>query len=274
MDELRIVLADDHPVVRDGLCALLASVPGLIVVETVATGREAVRAAVTTAPDVLVLDIRMPDLDGVAAAGEIARVAPKTAVLMLTMFDDDSLFAAMRAGASGYVLKGATQDEIVRAIRAVAAGEAIFSPGIARRMLTYLTGPPRAADPFPELTPGSGRYSTWSQLGCRTPPSVPGWGWPPRPSATTPRRCSPSFTWPGGQKPSSVPARPVSARRDQPGGAAGCAHRGGSRGAKWQGRAVVASPRVSRPLGPVTFPGGRRGRTDPSPRTQGRKGHE
>ncbi len=153
MDELRIVLADDHPVVRDGLCALLASVPGLTVVETVATGREAVRAAVTTAPDVLVLDIRMPDLDGVAAAGEIARVAPKTAVLMLTMFDDDSLFAAMRAGASGYVLKGATQDEIVRAIRAVAAGEAIFSVGIARRMLTYLTGPPRAADPFPELTP-------------------------------------------------------------------------------------------------------------------------
>ncbi|MDQ3988548.1 MAG: response regulator transcription factor [Actinomycetota bacterium] len=100
------------------------------------------------------LDIQMPDLDGVAAAAEIARVAPKAGVLMLTMFDDDdSVFAAMRAGARGYVLKGATQDEIVRAIRAVAAGEAIFSPGVARRVLAYLTGPPPAADPFPELTP-------------------------------------------------------------------------------------------------------------------------
>ncbi len=154
MSELRVVLADDHPVVRDGLSALLNSVPGVTVGEAVATGREAVRAAVTAALDVLVLDIQMPDLDGVAAAAEIARVAPKAGVLMLTMFDDDdSVFAAMRAGARGYVLKGATQDEIVRAIRAVAAGEAIFSPGVARRVLAYLTGPPPAADPFPELTP-------------------------------------------------------------------------------------------------------------------------
>src|SRR5947209_9534754 len=86
------------------------------------------------APDVLVLDIQMPDLDGVSAAREITRDAPAVAVLMLTMFDDDeSVFAAMRAGAKGYVLKGATQEEIVRAIRAVAAGEAIFGPGVARR---------------------------------------------------------------------------------------------------------------------------------------------
>ncbi|HVK24007.1 MAG TPA: response regulator transcription factor [Actinokineospora sp.] len=153
MTDLRIVLADDHPVVRDGLSALLASVPGLTVVETVATGREAVRAAATAAPDVLVLDIQMPDLDGIAAAVEITRVAPKTAILILTMFDDDdSVFAAMRAGASGYVLKGAGQDEIVRAIHAVAGGEAIFSPGVARRVLGYLAGPPPSAAPFPELT--------------------------------------------------------------------------------------------------------------------------
>lgn len=154
MTDLRVVLADDHPVVRDGLSALLGSVPELVVVDSVANGRDAVRTAVTAAPDVLVLDIQMPDLDGVAAAAEISRVAPGVGILMLTMFDDDdSVFAAMRAGARGYVLKGATQEEIIRAILAVAAGEAIFSPSIARRVLAYLSGPPRKTDPFPELTP-------------------------------------------------------------------------------------------------------------------------
>lgn len=151
---VRVVLADDHPVVRDGLSALLTSVPGIEVVGTAATGREAVRAAVTQRPDVLVLDVQMPELDGVAAAREIARAAPAVAVLMLTMFDDDdSVFAAMRAGARGYVLKGATQDEITRAIRAVAAGEAIFGPGVARRVLGQLAGTAGPADPFPGLTP-------------------------------------------------------------------------------------------------------------------------
>ena len=139
---LRVVIADDHPVVRDGLSALLSSVAGIEVVGTAATGREAVRAAVTETPDVLVLDLQMPDLDGVAAATEIARAAPSVAVLVLTMFDDDdSVFAAMRAGARGYLLKGASQDEIVRGIHAVAAGEAIFGPGVARRVLGLLAGP-------------------------------------------------------------------------------------------------------------------------------------
>ena len=101
--------------------------PSITVAGVAATGREAVRAAVTLRPDVVVMDIQMPEITGVAAAGEIARAAPDVAVLMLTMFDDDdSVFAAMRAGARGYVLKGAQQDEIVRAIHAVAAGEAIF----------------------------------------------------------------------------------------------------------------------------------------------------
>jgi DNA-binding NarL/FixJ family response regulator len=150
---VRVVLADDHPVVRDGLSALLSSVPGIEVVGTAATGREAVRAAVTAAPDVLVLDVQMPDVDGVVAAREITRAAPAVAVLMLTMFDDDdSVLAAMRAGARGYLLKGATQEEIVRAIHAVAAGEAIFGPGVARRVLGLLSGSGRTADPFPELT--------------------------------------------------------------------------------------------------------------------------
>lgn len=149
---LTVVLADDHPVVRDGLSALLGSVDGIDVVAVAADGREAVRAAVTLRPDVVVLDVQMPGGDGVAAAAEIARAAPGVAVLMLTMFDDDSsVLAAMRAGALGYVLKGATQAEIVRAITAVAAGEAIFGPGIARRVLTLLATP-ASADPFPQLT--------------------------------------------------------------------------------------------------------------------------
>ena len=150
---VRVVIADDHPVVRDGLSALLASVPSLAVAGTASDGREAVRAAITLRPDVLIMDIQMPGLGGVAATAEIARAAPGVAVLMLTMFDDDdSVFAAMRAGARGYVLKGAQQDEIVRAIHAVAAGQAIFGPGIARRVLGLAAAPPGRSVPFPELT--------------------------------------------------------------------------------------------------------------------------
>jgi DNA-binding NarL/FixJ family response regulator len=150
---IRVVLADDHPVVRAGLAALLTSLPGLEVVGVASTGREAVREVVTSRPDVAVLDLQMPDLDGFAATRELARSAPGTAVLVLTMFeDDDSVFAAMRAGARGYLVKGAEQEEIARAIRAVAAGEAIFGPGVARRVLTFFSASPPAADPFPELT--------------------------------------------------------------------------------------------------------------------------
>ncbi|WP_371550821.1 response regulator [Streptomyces sp. NBC_00554] len=155
---LRVVLADDHPVVRTGLAALLESVrdgtPGVSVVGVASGGREAVRAAVTLRPHVVVMDIRMPDMNGIEATREIGRVAPAVAVLMLTMVEeDDSVFAAMRAGARGYVLKGAGQDEIVRAIRAVAAGEAIFGPGVARRVLGQLSRPLPQPDPCPALTP-------------------------------------------------------------------------------------------------------------------------
>ena len=151
---IRVLLADDHPVVRAGLSALLSSLPGIEVVAVASTGREAVREAVTLKPDVAVLDLQMPDLDGFAATRELARTAPSVAVLVLTMFeDDDSVFAAMRAGARGYLVKGAEQDEIARAIHAVAAGEAIFGPGVARRVLTFFSAPPSTApDPFPDLT--------------------------------------------------------------------------------------------------------------------------
>lgn len=150
---IRVVVADDHPVVRAGLTALLGSLPDLEVVAVAADGREAVKEVVLHRPDVALLDLQMPGMDGFAATREIARAAPEVAVLVLTMFDDDdSVFAAMRAGARGYVIKGAEQDELARAVRAVAAGEAIFAPGVAQRVLGYFTAPQPAADPFPQLT--------------------------------------------------------------------------------------------------------------------------
>lgn len=153
MTVVRVVLADDHPVVRAGLAALLESLPDVEVVGVADNGRSAVREVMLQRPDVAILDLQMPEMDGFAATREIARLAPAVAVLVLTMFDDeDSVFAAMRAGARGYVVKGAEQEEIGRAVRAVAAGEAIFSPGVASRVLRYFAAPPPVADPFPELT--------------------------------------------------------------------------------------------------------------------------
>ncbi len=151
---LRIVVADDHAVVRAGVRALLSAVDGYEPVGVAATGAEAVRAAVTLHPDVIVMDIQMPGMTGIEATREIGRVAPGVAVLMLTMFEDDeSVFAAMRAGALGYVLKGAAPDDMIRAIASVAAGEAIFGAGVARRALAYLTAPRLDTTVFPELTP-------------------------------------------------------------------------------------------------------------------------
>jgi len=150
---VRVVLADDHPVVRAGLSALLASLEDIEVVAVAANGRDAVKEVVLQRPHVAVLDLQMPGLDGLGALKEIRRVAPEVAVLVLTMFDDeDSVFAAMRAGARGYLVKGAEQEDISRAVRAVAAGEAIFGPGVAERMLRFFADPPQPAAPFPELT--------------------------------------------------------------------------------------------------------------------------
>ena len=151
---IRIVVADDHAVVREGLRALLTAVEGYELVGAAGTGPEAVRAAVTLKPDVVVMDIQMPEMNGIDATREISRVAPEVAVLMLTMFEDDeSVFAAMRAGALGYVLKGASPDNMIRAIGAVASGEAIFGAGVARRALAYLNAPQAAKTPFAALTP-------------------------------------------------------------------------------------------------------------------------
>jgi DNA-binding NarL/FixJ family response regulator len=155
MSAIRVVVADDHPIVRAGLTALLSSLPDIEIVGTATNGREAVREVVTTRPDVALLDLKMPGLDGIGATREIAKMAPEVGVLVLTMSDDDdSVFAAMRAGARGYLVKGVEQDDIARAIRSVAAGEAIFGPGVAQRVLGFLTTPsPRPEVAFPELTP-------------------------------------------------------------------------------------------------------------------------
>ena len=152
---VRVVLADDHPIVREGLSALLSSVPGIEVVGTVATGREAVRAAVTLKPDVLVMDIQMPDLDGVAATREIRRAAPEVGILMLTMFDDtESVQAAIRAGAAGYILKGATQQQVIRAIHTIADGDTILTSRVARPVLDAASGRAQhQAGPLDSLTP-------------------------------------------------------------------------------------------------------------------------
>jgi DNA-binding NarL/FixJ family response regulator len=154
---IRVVLADDHPVVRGGLRALLSTIDGIEVVGEAEDGEGAVREVQLTRPHVLLVDIRMPVLDGVEATRRVREAAPETAVLVLTMYDDDAtVFTAMQAGARGYLLKGADQDEIVGAIRAVAAGQAIFGPGIASRVLGYFAAPPvvgaSADEPFPELT--------------------------------------------------------------------------------------------------------------------------
>lgn len=153
--QVTVGIVDDHPIVRDGLKALLGSVPGVRVIGEAATGREAVRLAVTLKPQVIVMDLQMPDLDGVTATREIARVAPGVAVLVLTTFDDDENVAeALRAGARGYLLKGAPQDEIVRAIASVASGGAVFGSAIASGVLDRMANrSPDAPAPFPSLTP-------------------------------------------------------------------------------------------------------------------------
>ena len=155
---IKVLVADDHPVVRDGLRALFAEYPNIDVIGEAATGREAIKAAVIDKPDVIIMDLAMPDTDGFSATAEISRVAPDVAVLVLTMSDDDSTVTkAMRAGARGYLLKGATKEEILRAVTAVADGQAIFGPAVAQRVLARLGAPSTDEDPFPSTDPTGAR---------------------------------------------------------------------------------------------------------------------
>ena len=152
--ELSVVLADDHPVVRGGLRALLSGVPGITVVAEAFARPDSLASALTLIPDVVVVDLPARGPEGAALIQSVVRSAPGVAVLVFTAWeDDDSVWGAMRAGARGYILKGAEQDDIVRAIRGVAAGEAIFGARIAARLTELMmrqSQPDR--HPFPELT--------------------------------------------------------------------------------------------------------------------------
>lgn len=152
-EPIRILVADDHAAFRSGLAALLRTQPGLVLAGEAQTGIEAVEQALELQPDVVIMDLNMPGLDGISATRRIVDASPHIAVLVLTMADDDvALFDAIRAGARGYVLKGADRGELSRAIRAVASGEAIFGPDVARRLMAFFAEAPRAAAAFPELS--------------------------------------------------------------------------------------------------------------------------
>ena len=159
-EPIRVLIVDDHTLFRDGLAAVFATRSDIDVVGEAGRGADAVRLAEELQPDVILMDIRMPDLNGIELNGieatrQIVHTSPHIGVIMVTMFDDDeSVFAAMRVGARGYLLKGADQDEMVRTIEAVARGEALFSPAIAQRLMNFFVGmrPHASATLFPELT--------------------------------------------------------------------------------------------------------------------------
>ena len=151
----RVLLADDHPIFRDGLRALLATIGNAELVGEASTGDEAVELAHRLQPDVVLMDLQMPGRNGIEATRQIRDRHPQIGILVLTMLeDDDSIFAAMRAGARGYLLKEADGTELRRAIEAVGSGQAIFGPAIARRVMSFFAaaGAANAARPFPELT--------------------------------------------------------------------------------------------------------------------------
>ena len=152
MTPLRVLVVDDHPLFTAGVTALLSSVEDTDVVATAADGEAAVREATLHRPDVVLMDLNLPGTSGLEATRRIAKASPESVVLVLSMLDDDeSVLAAMRAGARGYVLKGAGQEELLAAIRSVAAGGAVFGAAVAGRMLAALDAPP-PAPAFPGLT--------------------------------------------------------------------------------------------------------------------------
>jgi DNA-binding NarL/FixJ family response regulator len=152
---IRILVVDDHTLFREGVNAIFSTVPDVRVVGEASNGVEAVSLANSIQPDVILMDIQMPQLNGIEATRRILHTSPKIGIIVLTMYeDDDSVFSAMRAGARGYILKGADQEELLRAVRAVASGEALFGPAIATRMMTYFSSAKinSAIEAFPELT--------------------------------------------------------------------------------------------------------------------------
>ena len=157
MSDIRVVIVDDHQIVRDGLASLLGALDGLEVVGTAADGRDAVHVVADAVPDVVVMDIQMPHLDGIEATRLITGRHPEVRVVMLTMNEDDeTVLSAIRAGAAGYLLKGSGAEEVQNAIRAAAAGGMVFGATLAARVASYFAGAAQAAppapEPFPDLT--------------------------------------------------------------------------------------------------------------------------
>lgn len=156
MGKITLLIADDHTLVRQGLSALFIAAPDIEVIGEAASGDEAIAKAADLKPDVILMDIQMPGVNGIEAARRILQMQPGVGIIVVTMLDDDnSVFAAMRAGARGYILKGADKADVLKTIRAAAAGEALFGSGIASRMMNFFREPPTtgpASPAFPELT--------------------------------------------------------------------------------------------------------------------------
>jgi len=155
MEPLRVLIADDHPLFRKGMRALLTATAGTEVIGEATTGQEAIELAAALQPDVILMDLQMPGINGIEATRQILHTSPHIRILVVTLFEDDaSIFSALRAGARGYILKDAQEEEMLRAIRAVGSGEAIFSPAIATRLMDFFAAPRPAApkEIFPTLT--------------------------------------------------------------------------------------------------------------------------
>jgi len=153
VDALRVLVVEDHPLFRKGVVALLESVPEFAIAGVATTGEEAIAQAAALRPDVVLMDLKLPGISGIEATRAIVTAAPDVRVLVLSLFEDeDSVFLALRAGARGYVLKDADEDELTGAVRAVARGEAIFSQAVAGRVLAFFAQPRETPKVFPTLT--------------------------------------------------------------------------------------------------------------------------
>jgi DNA-binding NarL/FixJ family response regulator len=152
-EPIRILIADDHPVVRDGLAAMLGTQPDFVVVATATNGQEAVRLAAELKPDVVLLDLEMPELDGVEALARMRAATPDVRALVFTAFDtDERILAAVRAGAQGYFLKGAPRDDLFRAVRIVSQGSSLLQPVVATKLLRRMATTAGAVPPAAALT--------------------------------------------------------------------------------------------------------------------------
>jgi DNA-binding NarL/FixJ family response regulator len=155
IEKVRILIVDDHPLFRKGLRMVLSSLPDMLVAGEATTAQEAITQAGSLQPDLILMDLQMPGGSGLTAVRHITNHYPHIRILVVTLFaDDESVFTALRAGARGYILKDADETEIIRAIRAVAQGEAIFSPAIATRLIDFFATTPTTASQsiFPDLT--------------------------------------------------------------------------------------------------------------------------